>query len=151
MSGFDPKHLDPRPDLVVIGNVCRKDNPLARAAIDGGLPYTDIAHALAAHVLKGRSPLVVGGTHGKTTTTALAAHLLNEVGLDAGFLIGGIPKGLDRSFRLPKTPRRLGQVDRKPPFVVEGDEYDTAFFEKTPKFWHYQPEVAIVTSIEHDH
>lgn len=151
LRGFEPAHLEPRPDLVVIGNVCRRDNPLARAAIEGGIAYTDMAHALAAHVLKGRSPLVVAGTHGKTTTTALSAYLLRETGLEPGFLIGGLPKGFERSFRLPEVPRRLGQVDRRPPFVVEGDEYDTAFFEKTPKFWHYQPEVAIVTSIEHDH
>lgn len=157
MQGFDPAHLDPRPDLVVIGNVCRRDNPLARAAIDGGLAYTDMAHALGEHVLKGRSPLVVAGTHGKTTTTAMASFLLHEAGLEPGFLIGGLPKNFDRSFKLTRASRRLqldggpGGNGRKTPFVVEGDEYDTAFFEKTPKFWHYQPEVAIITSIEHDH
>jgi UDP-N-acetylmuramate: L-alanyl-gamma-D-glutamyl-meso-diaminopimelate ligase len=156
MKGFDPGHLEPRPDLVVIGNVCRKDNPLARAAIDGGLTYTDMAHALADHVLGGRAPLVVAGTHGKTTTTAMAAWLLHEAGRDPGFLVGGLPKNFDGSFRLGSSGRKLvdpagGAALRRAPFVVEGDEYDTAFFEKTPKFWHYQPEVAIVTSIEHDH
>lgn len=158
LDGFDPAHLSPRPDLVVIGNVCRRDNPLARAAIDGGLPYTDMAHALGEHVLAGRAPLVVAGTHGKTTTTAMAAHLLHETGRDPGFLIGGLPKNFDRSFRLNAAVRRLAAsgeavmgVSRAAPFVVEGDEYDTAFFEKTPKFWHYRPEVAIITSIEHDH
>ncbi len=148
--GFDPASLAYRPDLVVIGNVCRKDNPLARAAIDGGLPYTDMAHALGEHVLAGRSPLVVAGTHGKTTTSALAAHLLEGAGSSPGFLIGGLPKNFPRSFRLGDTTRRLGRR-RRSPFVVEGDEYDTAFFEKTPKFWHYAPEVVILTSIEHDH
>jgi len=158
LDGFDPAHLDPRPDLVVIGNVCRRDNPQARAAIDGGLPYTDMAHALADHVLAGRSPLVVAGTHGKTTTTAMAAWLLHDTGREPGFLVGGLPKNFDRSFQLGATKRRLAAsgeavmgVSRSPAFVVEGDEYDTAFFEKTPKFWHYRPEVAIITSIEHDH
>ncbi|NUO51911.1 MAG: UDP-N-acetylmuramate:L-alanyl-gamma-D-glutamyl-meso-diaminopimelate ligase [Polyangiaceae bacterium] len=157
MEGFAPEHLDPRPDLVVIGNVCRSTNVEARAAIDGGMNYASMAHALAEHVLDGRSPLVVGGTHGKTTTSAMCAHVLASVGLDPGYLIGGIPMGQDASFKLP-GPRRL-PIDggatrgtkRRAPFVVEGDEYDTAFFEKTPKFWHYRPEIGIITSIEHDH
>jgi len=164
LSGFDAKHLDPKPDLVVIGNVCRRDNPEARAAIDGGLPYASMAHALASHLLAGRAPLVVAGTHGKTTTSAMTAWLLFDAGRDPGFLIGGLPKNFDTSFRLPATPvevevkalRRLPIAKREGehrriPFVVEGDEYDTAFFDKTPKFWHYAPEVGIVTSIEHDH
>ncbi|APR83219.1 UDP-N-acetylmuramate:L-alanyl-gamma-D-glutamyl-meso-diaminopimelate ligase [Minicystis rosea] len=163
MTGFDPAHLDPKPDLVVIGNVCRPTNPEAKAARDAGLRTTTMAHALAEHILEGTSPLVVAGTHGKTTTSALAAFLLHAVGRDPGFLIGGIPKNFDQSFRLPNATRgggggpRLplasaaGTALRRTPFVVEGDEYDTAFFEKTPKFWHYRPEVAIVTSIEHDH
>jgi UDP-N-acetylmuramate: L-alanyl-gamma-D-glutamyl-meso-diaminopimelate ligase len=163
LQGFDPKHLDPKPDLVVVGNVCRPNNPEARAAIDGGLNVTTMAHALADHMLKGRSPLVVGGTHGKTTTSSMCAFLLAEAGRDPGFLIGGLPKNFDASFRIPGqntegAPGRslpLMTSDERPlrktPFVVEGDEYDTAFFEKTPKFWHYKPEVGIVTSIEHDH
>jgi UDP-N-acetylmuramate: L-alanyl-gamma-D-glutamyl-meso-diaminopimelate ligase len=80
-QGFSPENLEPRPDLVVIGNVCRPNNPEARAAIDGGLPYASMAHALAQHVLEGRAPLVVGGTHGKTTTSAMCAHVLSEAGL----------------------------------------------------------------------
>ncbi|AUX47448.1 UDP-N-acetylmuramate:L-alanyl-gamma-D-glutamyl- meso-diaminopimelate ligase [Sorangium cellulosum] len=171
MTGFDPAHLDPRPDLVVIGNVCRPANPEARAAIDGGMRVTTMAHALADHMLAGRSPLVVAGTHGKTTTSSMCAWLLHEAGRDPGFLIGGLPKNFDASFRLPQRapsaserggarrglpllqagPHEAGGERRRTPFVVEGDEYDTAFFEKTPKFWHYQPEVGIVTSIEHDH
>src|SRR6185437_15144171 len=141
---------------------CRASNPEAKAARDGGLRTTTMAHALAEHILDGTAPLVVGGTHGKTTTSALAAFLLHEAGRDPGFLIGGIPKNFDQSFRLPgrsaAPDRRLplagepeGRAARRTPFVVEGDEYDTAFFEKTPKFWHYQPQIAIVTSIEHDH
>jgi UDP-N-acetylmuramate: L-alanyl-gamma-D-glutamyl-meso-diaminopimelate ligase len=156
-TGFDPAHLDPRPDLVVIGNVCRPTNPEAKAARDAGMNTTSMAHALADHILAGTSPLVVGGTHGKTTTSALAAFLFHATGRDPGFLIGGIPQNFEHSFRLPNADagglRRLAKAGelRKTPFVVEGDEYDTAFFEKTPKFWHYRPEVAIVTSIEHDH
>ena len=126
LDGFDPSHLEPRPDLVVIGNVCRRDNPLARAAIDGGLAYTDMAHALATHVLEGRAPLVVAGTHGKTTTTALCAWLLHDTGREPGFLIGGLPRNFDRSFRLGATRRRLAAsgesvmgVSRATPFVVE--------------------------------
>lgn len=159
MTGFDPKHLEPKPDLVVVGNVCRPHNPEARAAIDAGMNVRSMPHALAELVLAGRSPLVVGGTHGKTTTSCLCAWLLHEAGRDPGFLIGGLPKNFDTSFRVPGASGsgRLplvtgaGLPQRKTPFVVEGDEYDTAFFEKTPKFWHYRPEVAIVTSIEHDH
>ncbi len=154
-TGFDPKHLDPAPDLVVVGNVCRPHNPEARAAIDGGMRVSSMAHALGELALEGRSPLVVGGTHGKTTTSAMCAHVLHVAGLDPGFLIGGLPKNFETSFRVP-GPRRLAALGsqaqkRKTPFVVEGDEYDTAFFEKTPKFWHYRPEVGIITSVEHDH
>jgi UDP-N-acetylmuramate: L-alanyl-gamma-D-glutamyl-meso-diaminopimelate ligase len=158
MTGFDPAHLEPTPDLVVIGNVCRPTNVEARAAIDRGLKTMSMAHALASLVLEGTSPLVVGGTHGKTTTSAMCAFLLDRVGREPGFLIGGIPKDFDASFRLPSRSRLplAAESDgtgnrRRTPFVVEGDEYDTAFFEKTPKFWHYKPEVAIITSIEHDH
>ncbi|MBW2525118.1 MAG: UDP-N-acetylmuramate:L-alanyl-gamma-D-glutamyl-meso-diaminopimelate ligase [Deltaproteobacteria bacterium] len=142
-EGFDPSHLDPRPDLVVIGNVCRPWHVEARAAVEAGLPVTSMVGALGDFVLPGTRPLVVGGTHGKTTTSAMAAWVLDQVGQRPGFLIGGLPKDFDESFRPPPVPGV--------PFVIEGDEYDSAFFEKTPKFWHYRPEVAIVTSIEHDH
>lgn len=156
LSGFSPAHLSPRPDLVVIGNVCRPTNVEARAAIDGGLEYTHIAGALERFVLPGTSPLVVAGTHGKTTTTSLAAWLLESTGFHPGFLIGGLPKNFARGFRAPRreAERRLPTGDkplRRPPFVLEGDEYDTAFFEKTAKFLHYRAEVVVLTSIEHDH
>jgi UDP-N-acetylmuramate: L-alanyl-gamma-D-glutamyl-meso-diaminopimelate ligase len=154
MTGFDPAHLEPAPDLVVVGNVCRPENPEARAAIERGLPVTHIAGALSRFALAQSAPLVVGGTHGKTTTTALAAWLLERTGFGPGFLIGGLPKGFERSFRAPPAVRRLPSAprpERRAPFVIEGDEYDTAFFEKTAKFLHYAPEIAIVTSIEHDH
>ncbi|MSP26222.1 MAG: UDP-N-acetylmuramate:L-alanyl-gamma-D-glutamyl-meso-diaminopimelate ligase [Myxococcales bacterium] len=165
-EGFSAANLEPRPDLVIIGNVCKKDNAEARAAVELGIAYTSMAQGLAAHVLLGTSPLVVAGTHGKTTTTALAAWLCEGAGLEPGFLVGGLPKNFGASFQLPQrghagprlplagTARGHAQAQaptRKVPFVVEGDEYDTAFFEKTPKMWHYRPEVAVVTSIEHDH
>lgn len=155
LRGFDPRHLEPAPDLTIIGNVCRKDNPEVVAVIERGLRYTHIAGALGEFVLGSCSPLVVAGTHGKTTTSAMAAHLLESSNFAPGFLIGGLPKNFPRSFRAARTSKpRLTMGDRparKPPFVIEGDEYDTAFFEKTAKFLHYRPEVAILTSIEHDH
>ena len=155
LQGFRPEHLEPAPDLTIIGNVCRKDNPEVLAAMQRGLRYTHIAGALAEFVLDACSPLVVAGTHGKTTTSAMAAHLLDACGFAPGFLIGGLPKNFPRSFRAPRPDKpRLSMGERpvrKPAFVIEGDEYDTAFFEKTAKFLHYRPEVAILTSIEHDH
>jgi UDP-N-acetylmuramate: L-alanyl-gamma-D-glutamyl-meso-diaminopimelate ligase len=142
MQGFDPSHLEPPPDLVVVGNVCRPTNVEARAAIDRGMRYTSLPDALAEYCLVGRRSFVIAGTHGKTTTTALCAHLLDRQGLEPGFLIGGIPLNFDESFRNAREGA---------PFVVEGDEYDSAFFEKTPKFWHYRPEVAVLQAIEYDH
>ncbi len=142
MPGWDPANLEPAPDLVVVGNVCRPNNPEARAAIDGGLAYTSFPGAMEARFLRDRPSLVVAGTHGKTTTTSLVAHLLREGGTDPGFLVGGIPRNFDASFRLggPNAP-----------FAIEGDEYDCAFFEKKPKFWRYHPKCAVLTSVEHDH
>jgi UDP-N-acetylmuramate: L-alanyl-gamma-D-glutamyl-meso-diaminopimelate ligase len=155
MTGFDPAHLDSKPDLVVVGNVCRRDNPEAMAAFERGLRVTHIAGALQELVMQGSSPLVVAGTHGKTTTTALCAFLLDAVGRKPGFLIGGIPLDFGVSARpLPSASTSLPVLQgpqRKQPFVIEGDEYDTAYFEKTAKFLHYGAEVAIITSIEHDH
>jgi UDP-N-acetylmuramate: L-alanyl-gamma-D-glutamyl-meso-diaminopimelate ligase len=158
LKGFDPAHLEPAPELVVVGNVCKKDNPEAVRAFELGLDVTHIAGALERFVLPGTTPLVVAGTHGKTTTSALAAWLLEASGHAPGFLIGGLPKNFERSFRAPEPTkggsRRLALVDlpkKASPFVIEGDEYDTAFFEKTAKFLHYRAKVAIVTSIEHDH
>lgn len=160
-EGFDPGHLLPEAhggqplDAVVVGNVCRKDNPEAVAADELGIERLHIADALQRFVLSGTSPLVVAGTHGKTTTSALCAHLLSQAGLEPGYLVGGIPRSLGRSFQTPGK-RRLSSTNnraglRRPPFVLEGDEYDTAFWEKSAKFMHYGAEVAIITSIEHDH
>ncbi len=142
MPGYEPSHLEPAPDLVVVGNVCRRDNPEARAAIAKGLRTVSFPGAMEEMFLGERRSFVVAGTHGKTTTTALVAHLLHEAGADPGLLVGGIPRNFEGSFRLGRPGG---------PFVIEGDEYDSAFFEKTPKFWRYRPEVVILTSIEHDH
>ncbi len=154
VQGFDARHLEPRPDLVVVGNVCRKDNVEAVAAFAAGLRVTHIAGALRELALANTAPLVVAGTHGKTTTTALASFLLDRCGYAPGFLVGGLPLDFGTSAR-PAVPRRsLPQADgpqRRVPFVIEGDEYDTAYFEKTAKFLHYGAEVAIITSVEHDH
>ncbi len=158
LQGYDPSHLEPAPELVVIGNVCRSDNPEARAAIDGGLPYTHIAGALQRFALAQCRPLVVTGTHGKTTTTSMAAWLLDAAGQRPGFLVGGIPANFQHGFRAAKLGLPLvtrldadAPPSKLPPFVLEGDEYDTAFFEKSPKFVHYRAQVVILTSIEHDH
>jgi UDP-N-acetylmuramate: L-alanyl-gamma-D-glutamyl-meso-diaminopimelate ligase len=150
VSGFDPKNLAYGPELVVIGNSCRSNNPEARFAIDSGLAYTHIGGALQRFVLPGTRPVIIAGTHGKTTTSALTAGLLDAAGLAPGFLIGGVPRGLDKSYRPPTRQRSL-TARTPPPFVIEGDEYDTAFFEKTAKFLHYSAEVVVLTSIEHDH
>jgi UDP-N-acetylmuramate: L-alanyl-gamma-D-glutamyl-meso-diaminopimelate ligase len=141
-EGYDPANLDPPPDLVVIGNACRPDHVEARAAIDRGLRYASFPSTLAELFLSKRRSLVVAGTHGKTTTSTLLAFLLDRAGLDPGMLIGGIPRDFEESFRLGHEGG---------PFVVEGDEYDSAFFEKSPKLWQYGAESAILTSVEHDH
>lgn len=142
LSGWQASNLDSKPDLVIVGNVCRQDNAEAREAIERELRTVSMPGALAEHVLSQRKPLVVAGTHGKTTTSTLLAYLLRQTGSDAGFFIGGIPLNFDRS-------SRLGAAGA--PFVIEGDEYDSAFFEKVPKFWSYRPSAAILTSIEYDH
>ncbi|MEN8182689.1 MAG: UDP-N-acetylmuramate:L-alanyl-gamma-D-glutamyl-meso-diaminopimelate ligase [Myxococcota bacterium] len=141
-QGFRPDNvLDDPPDLVVIGNAVRADNPEARAAIDVGLPYRSFPDALYELAIAGKHSVVVAGTHGKTTTTGMLATVLDAVGLDPSFLVGGILEGFGGSFR-----EGFGEH-----FVVEGDEYDTAFFDKTPKFLHYAPHTALISSIEFDH
>ena len=142
LTGFSPANLTPAPDLVVVGNVCRPSNPEARAAIDGGLRYSSFPGALRSMFLEQRRSFVVAGTHGKTTTSALLAFLLDACGCRPGFLFGGVSANFPESFR-------SGQPGG--PFVVEGDEYDSAFFEKSPKFWQYVPKVAVITALEHDH
>ncbi len=140
-EGFDPAHLDPAPDLVVIGNAVRRGNPEAEAVLDRGLPFASMPQVLRERFLAGRHAVVVAGTHGKTTTTAMLAWVLHSAGRDPGFLVGGMPVNLPR-------PYRLG---RGPAFVIEGDEYDTAFFDKGPKFMHYKPDTAVLGTVEFDH
>jgi UDP-N-acetylmuramate: L-alanyl-gamma-D-glutamyl-meso-diaminopimelate ligase len=162
-EGYRGENLDlAKPDLHVVGNVCRKDNPEVLRSAELGLPRIHIADALRQFVLPRTSPAVVTGTHGKTTTSSLLAHLLDETGYRPGFLIGGILEGHERGSRLSGAPRLTlastkekfsleERTPRRTPFVLEGDEYDTAFWEKTAKFLHYGAEVGILTSIEHDH
>lgn len=141
-EGYAPENLDWNPDVVVLGNVLSRGNPEVEAALARRLRYVSLPEWLKEHVLLARRPVAVCGTHGKTTTTALTAHVLTECGLDPGYFIGGEPLGFKHSARLGPEGA---------PFVIEGDEYDTAFFDKRAKFFHYVPEIAIVTSIEFDH
>ncbi len=141
LNGYRPENLSPKPDLVIVGNVIRRDNPEAQAVVAQQLPYTSFPKALGELFLTNKHSVVVSGTHGKTTTTSLIAWLLTHAGLDPGMLVGGVPGNFNEGFRLGKGPH----------FVVEGDEYDTAYFDKVPKFLHYQPNTAIMTSLEFDH
>lgn len=141
LEGYDPAHLEPRPDLVIVGNAIRRDNPEAVEAERLGIPRLSMPEALSRFFLTGRRPLVVSGTHGKTTTTALAAWVYTACGRDPGYLIGGVPKNLPGSFH-------GGTGER---FIIEGDEYNAAFFDRGAKFLHYQPETLLWTSAEYDH
>ncbi|MGV1099994.1 UDP-N-acetylmuramate--L-alanine ligase [Thiovibrio sp. JS02] len=140
-SGYSPANLVPRPDLVVVGNVIRRDNPEALALAELAIPYASFPQALGHFFIGARKSLVVTGTHGKTTTSSLLATLLDGAGLAPSFMIGGLVQAFGRNFNVAD-----GEY-----FVAEGDEYDTAFFDKGPKFLHYRPHVAIITSIEFDH
>ena len=141
LVGYDPAHLDPRPDLVVIGNAIHRDNPEAVEAERLGLPIVSMPQALGRFFLDHHRSLVVAGTHGKTTTTAMAAWVYTACGRDPGYLIGGAPHNLPASFH-------DGAGER---FVIEGDEYNAAYFDRGPKFLHYQPETLLLTSAEYDH
>ncbi|MEK6551243.1 MAG: UDP-N-acetylmuramate:L-alanyl-gamma-D-glutamyl-meso-diaminopimelate ligase [Pseudomonadota bacterium] len=140
-EGYDPAALDPPPDTVVIGNALSRGNASVEAVLEHGLPYTSGAQWIADTVLPGRAVLAVAGTHGKTTTSSMLAWILDQAGLAPGFLIGGIPENFGVSARLG-TGR---------PFVIEADEYDTAFFDKRSKFVHYRPRIAILNNLEYDH
>jgi UDP-N-acetylmuramate: L-alanyl-gamma-D-glutamyl-meso-diaminopimelate ligase len=152
LRGTDPSLLDGlgKEDLVVVGNVCRRDHPLAVAAEERGLRRISLPTALRELVFRERPVVAVCGTHGKTTTTAMLASILEQLGLEPGWLVGGIPLG-GEPFTLGRTNRSLTSRAPHAPFVIEGDEYDSAFFEKQPKVWGYRPKMAILTSIEHDH
>jgi UDP-N-acetylmuramate: L-alanyl-gamma-D-glutamyl-meso-diaminopimelate ligase len=133
--------LHPAPDLVIIGNALTRGNPEVEAVLDRGLRYTSGAQWLAEQVLQGRWVLAVAGTHGKTTTSGILAWILEYAGLQPGFVIGGVPENFGVSARLGRAPF----------FVIEADEYDTAFFDKRAKFVHYRPRTAILNNLEYDH
>ncbi len=142
IEGFDAAQLDLAPDLFVVGNVVSRGNPLMEAILDQGLPYVSGPQWLGEHVLPGQHVLAVAGTHGKTTTSSMLAWILEHAGLAPNFLIGGVAPGLKVSARY--------QPSRKH-FVIEADEYDTAFFDKRSKFVHYRPRTAILNNLEYDH
>ena len=141
MQGFEASHLQPAPDIVVVGNAMSRGNAAVEYMLDQGLPYTSGPQWLAEHILQDRWVLAVAGTHGKTSTSALLAWILEDAGLNPGFLIGGVPENFAVSARLGDSPF----------FVVEADEYDTAFFDKRSKFIHYHPRTLIMNNLEFDH
>ncbi|MEN8293470.1 UDP-N-acetylmuramate:L-alanyl-gamma-D-glutamyl-meso-diaminopimelate ligase [Acinetobacter radioresistens] len=141
MQGYDRSHLQPHPDLVIVGNAMKRGIDAIEYMLDAGLPYISGPQFLADYVLQGKHVLGVAGTHGKTTTTTMLAWVLDQAGLNPGFLIGGVPLGFSQSARLGG-----GKY-----FVVEADEYDSAFFDKRSKFVHYHPKTAILNNLEFDH
>lgn len=141
IEGFDPKQLDPEPDLVVVGNAMSRGNPCVETMLARGLRYTSGPQWLRDHVLQGRWVVAAAGTHGKTTTSSMVAWILEHVGLNPGYLIGGVPKNFSVSARLGAAPF----------FVVEADEYDSAFFDKRSKFVHYLARTTILNNLEFDH
>ena len=141
MEGYSAENIPEPPALTIVGNAVSRGNPEVERVLDEDYPYTALAAFIGEHFLPGRTPVVVTGTHCKTTTTALTTWLLLEGGLNPSWLIGGVPVGLASGF----------QVNGGMPFVLEGDEYDTAFFDKRPKFIHYRPKVLILNNLEYDH
>ncbi|HLL47950.1 MAG TPA: Mur ligase domain-containing protein, partial [Longimicrobiaceae bacterium] len=140
-EGYSPDNLEPRPDVVVVGNAISRGNPELEEVLNRKIPYTSAALTVKEEFIRGRHSLAVAGTHGKTTTTSILAWALECAGLNPSFLIGGVAENFGTSFRLTDSGY----------FVVEADEYDTAYFDKGPKMWHYLPDTAIVNNIEFDH
>ena len=158
MPGYAAEHLRPSPgrpapDLVLVGNTMSRGNPAVEYLLDQRLRYTSGPQWLGDTVLAGRDVLAVAGTHGKTTTSSLLAHLLEQAGRAPGFLIGGVPGNFGVSARLggQAQPDESGSSAAAAPFVIEADEYDTAFFDKRSKFVHYRPRIAILNNLEYDH
>ena len=141
LEGYGPKNLHPVPDLVIVGNVITRLNLEAVELSRLHIPYLSLPQALRIFAMQGARSIVISGTHGKTTTSSLIAWALEKGGMDPGFMIGGVPNNFQGNFKLGVGPY----------FVIEGDEYDTAFFDKGPKFLHYSPWIAVLTSIEFDH
>jgi UDP-N-acetylmuramate: L-alanyl-gamma-D-glutamyl-meso-diaminopimelate ligase len=150
IEGFSPEQTKLNPDIYVIGNVVSRGNPLMEEILNQGLPYISGPQWLAESVLQGKWVLAVAGTHGKTTTASMLAWILEYAGLAPGFLIGGVPENFGVSARLPQTPKQDAK-STSPFFVIEADEYDTAFFDKRSKFVHYRPRTAILNNLEFDH
>lgn len=140
-QGYLPRHLEPAPDCVIIGNALSRGNPAVEYVLDRGIDYTSGPQWLAEHILRGRWVLAVAGTHGKTTTSSMLAWILEQAGLQPGFLIGGVPHNFGETARLGSGPF----------FVIEADEYDSAFFDKRSKFVHYRARTAILNNLEFDH
>jgi UDP-N-acetylmuramate: L-alanyl-gamma-D-glutamyl-meso-diaminopimelate ligase len=140
-EGYEPAQLDPRPDVVVVGNVMSRGMPVVEALLNRGIPYCSGPEWLAREVLRSRHVIAVSGTHGKTTTSSIVSWILEHAGRNPGFLVGGVPPGLGVSARLGRGTE----------FVIEADEYDTAFFDKGAKFLHYRPKTLIINNIEFDH
>jgi UDP-N-acetylmuramate: L-alanyl-gamma-D-glutamyl-meso-diaminopimelate ligase len=141
IQGFDPQQLEPAPDLVIVGNAMSRGNPCVEYVLDRGLRYQSGPQWLSENLLHERWVLAVAGTHGKTTTATMLAWVLEQTGMEPGFLIGGVPKDFPVSARLGASPF----------FVIEADEYDTAFFDKRSKFVHYHPRTLILNNLEYDH
>ena len=150
IEGFSPEQTKLNPDVYVIGNVVSRGNPLMEEILNLGLPYISGPQWLSENVLQGKWVLAVAGTHGKTTTSSMLAWILEYAGLAPGFLIGGVPENFGVSARLPQTPKQDSK-SISPFFVIEADEYDTAFFDKRSKFVHYRPRTTILNNLEFDH
>ncbi len=150
IEGFDQNQTKLNPDIYVIGNVVSRGNPLMEEILNLGLLYISGPQWLAENVLQGKWVLAVAGTHGKTTTSSMLAWILEYAGLAPGFLIGGVPQNFDVSARLPQAPKQDSN-NISPFFVIEADEYDTAFFDKRSKFVHYRPRTAVLNNLEFDH
>src|SRR2546430_2928642 len=140
MKGYDASHVG-APDCVVVGNAIPRGNPEVEETLNRRLFYRSLPEVIKEEFIRGRRSLVVAGTHGKTTTTSLAAWVIDQAGLNPSFLVGGVVQNFGVSFRVTESDY----------FIIEGDEYDTAYFDKGPKFMHYLPELAIVNNIEFDH
>ena len=141
MRGYDAAHLTPAPDCVVVGNAIPRGNPEVEETLNRRLLYRSLPEVLKEEFIRGRRSLVIAGTHGKTTSTSLAAWVIDQAGLNPSFLVGGVVQNFGSSFRVTNSDY----------FIIEGDEYDTAYFDKGPKFMHYLPELTIVNNIEFDH
>ena len=150
IEGFSPNQIKLNPDIYVIGNVVSRGNPLMEEILNQGLPYISGPQWLSENVLQDKWVLAVAGTHGKTTTSSMLAWILEYAGLAPGFLIGGVPENFGVSARLPQAPKQDSK-SISPFFVIEADEYDTAFFDKRSKFVHYRPRTAILNNLEFDH